>query len=134
MSALKKLSIFPLSFFLALVIAAALPGCSKPAVMMTSTHDLGMASESRLTVLGSPQPSKDKDALCSGDLDKITASTSLDQDQRQKLRSFICGGKDSVSALNHFYYGLPDNKRLELMKAFENHGYDIQNFGCSCGF
>ena len=64
MSALKKLSIFPLSFFLALVIAAALPGCSKPAVMMTSTHDLGMASESRLTVLGSPQPSKDKDALC----------------------------------------------------------------------
>ncbi|MGC8735320.1 MAG: hypothetical protein ACP5SG_00830, partial [Dissulfurimicrobium sp.] len=108
--------------------------CAKPAVLMTSTHELGMANESRLTVLGSPQPSRDKDTLCRGDLSKIMTSASLDPDQQQKLHSFICGGKDSVSALNHFYYGLPDNQRLKLRQAFEHYGYDIQNFGCSCGF
>ena len=129
---LKRCSALPVSLFFALIFV--LSGCAKPAVLMTSTHDLGMASENRLTVLGSPQPSRDKDALCNGDLGKIVSSTSLDTEQQQKLHSFICGGKDSVSALNHFYYGLPDNQRLELKKAFEHYGYDIQNFGCSCGF
>ena len=132
MSALKKYLIFPLGFFLAL--AFVLSGCSKRAVLMTSTHGLGMASESRLTMLGSPEPSKDKDALCGGDLDKIMSSTSLDKGQQQKLRLFICGGKDSVSALNHFYYGLPDKLRMQLSNAFAHYGYGIQNFGCSCGF
>jgi hypothetical protein len=132
MSSFNKHPVFLSVLFLAL--AFVLSGCAKPAVLMTSTHELGMASESRLTVLGSPQPSRDKDTLCRGDLNKIMASTSLDTDQQQKLHSFICGGKDSVSALNHFYYGLPDNQRLELRKAFEHYGYDIQNFGCSCGF
>ena len=58
-------------------------------------------------MLGSPEPSKDKDALCGGDPNKIMASTSLDQDQKQKLHEFICGGKDSVSVLYNFYHGLP---------------------------
>ncbi len=123
MSILKKYQVFLSALFLALALA--LPGCSKRAVLMTSTHGLGMASMDRLTVLGSPGPSKDKDVLCGGNLNKIMASTSLDQDQKQKLHEFICGGKDSVNALYNFYHSLPDNIRLELKEAFGLYGYHI---------
>ena len=89
-----------------------------------------MANKERLTVLGkSGNTSRDKDALCGGDLKKILASTSLDLDQQQKLNSYICGGGNSVKALQDFFFGLPDSSRIQLKRAFELYGYKLQGFG-----
>ena len=128
MSAVKKRLIMPAFFLFVLVLV--LSGCARRAVIVTSTHWLGMASMERLTVLGSTKPSKDRDALCKTYLNKIFASSSLNQGQQQQIRSYICGDKDSVSELYNLYYSLPDNQRIELNKAFSHYGYDVQGFGC----
>ncbi|MDA8161316.1 MAG: hypothetical protein M0022_00195 [Desulfobacteraceae bacterium] len=124
----SKITLFTPALLLAAGIVLA--GCSKPAVILTSKHDLGMASKERLTVLGkSGSSSIDKETLCGGDLNKILGSTSLDPAQQQKLTSYICGGQDSVKALHDFYFSLPDSSRIELKKAFELYGYELQGFG-----
>ncbi len=105
-----------------MTLAIIASGCTKRAVMMTSTHSLGMASMDRLTVLGSTRPSRDKDALCSTYLTKIFDSTSLNKEQRQKIRTYICGGKDSISALYDFCHNLPDDLRIQLKDAFALYG------------
>ena len=101
MSAVKKRLIMPAFFLFVLVLV--LSGCARRAVIVTSTHWLGMASMERLTVLGSTKPSKDRDALCKTYLNKIFASSSLNQGQQQQIRSYICGDKDSVSELYNLY-------------------------------
>jgi hypothetical protein len=128
MSAAKKHLIMPA--FLLFVLVLIFSGCARRAVIVTSTHWLGMASMERLTVLGSTNPSKDRDALCKTYLSKIFASSSLNQGQQQQIRSYICGDKDSVSELYNLYYSLPDDQRIELNKAFAHYGYDVQGFGC----
>lgn len=121
---------FVMSIIFLSAIALAVSGCARRAVIVTSTHWLGMASLERFTVLGSPKPSKDRDALCKTYLTKIFESSSLSQGQKQQLRSYICSDKDSVSELYNFYYSLPDDQRIELNRAFAHYGYYIQGFGC----
>ena len=128
MPILKKLKVPSLSLFL--ILAFVLSGCAKRAVIITSTHWLGMENMERLTVLGSPNPSRDRDALCNTYLKKIFASVSLNQGQQQQIYSYICGDKDSVSELRNLYYSLPDDQRTELNKAFAHYGYAVQGFGC----
>ena len=99
--------------------------CAKPAVVVHTEDGLNMESADRATLLGSNKPSRDKDALCNGDLNKILADSSLDPEQKEKTRSLICGGKDSVSAFRDFYYGLPDNQRIDLRRVFALYGYHI---------
>lgn len=128
MPIVKKRFVMSVIFLFALVLAVS--GCARRAVVVTSTHWLGMASMERLTVLGSPKPSKERDALCKTYLNKIFASASLNQGQQEQIRSYICGDKDSVSELFNLYYSLPDDQRLGLNRAFAHYGYDVQGFGC----
>lgn len=123
----KRLVMYFLSFFILLITFS---GCARRAVIVTSTHWLGMANMERITILGSIKPSKDKDVLCSTYLNKIFASTSLERKQQEQIHSYICGDKDSVSEFYNFYYSLPDEQRIELNRAFAHYGYAVQGYGC----
>ena len=124
----KSLRLIQVIFFMTLAIIAS--GCGQRAVIVTSTHWLGMASLERTTLLGSPEKGKDRQALCNTYLKKILASTSLNQEKRQKIYSYICSDKNYISEFYNFFYNLPDDQRVEIERAFDHYGYYIQGYGC----
>jgi hypothetical protein len=127
MSVIKMCVATPAIFLFALVLI--LSGCAKRAVVIHTTHDLGMANADRVSLLGSSGPNKDIEALCGGDLEKILTASSLDNEQKAKVRLFICGKeKDAVSKFRAFYYSLSDELRIDLMHAFASYGYHIRGF------
>ncbi|UKL13302.1 hypothetical protein [Dissulfurimicrobium hydrothermale] len=130
MSLVKRNVLSMVSIVFLFMAAIVLSGCARRAVIVTSTHWLGMASLERTTLLGSPNKGKDRDALCHTYLKKILASTSLNQGQQQKIYSYACSDKDYVSEFYNFYYSLPDDQRIELDKAFAHYGYYVQGYGC----
>lgn len=127
MSAIKMRWVIQVAFLF--VFAFIFSGCAKPAVVIHTTHDLGMASAERVSILGSTGPSKDIEALCNGDLEKILAASLLNNEQKGKIRFLICGKeKDAVGEFREFYYSLPDELRMDLMHAFATYGYHIRGF------
>lgn len=126
MSVFKAPATVPALFIFGLV--SILSSCARPAVLIHTTHDIGMANAERVSRLGSSGHSKDIAALCSGDLDKILAVSSLNKEQKSQVHSLICGGTDSTKAFRDFYYALPDVSRIDLANAFALYGYHIRGF------
>ncbi|MBX6422354.1 hypothetical protein [Thermosulfurimonas sp. F29] len=69
--------------------------------------------------------------LClKGELRLILRQAHLSPEAQRRLFEAACGPERSTAAFVRAYYGLPEDKRIDLREVLENHGYILNEFPC----
>jgi len=64
------------------------------------------------------------------ELREILQEARLEREEKEALFEAACGPQASATTFLRLYYRLGPEKRLKLRKAFQRHGYSLNDYGC----
>ncbi len=105
-------------------------GCAQHSVLVSKGSPEVRGGYKGVCVLGDLEHTNSVlESLCSGDLEEILDHTSLSFDERDELLRLSCSEDGSAEKVYRFYTRLPDDKKGELVRAFQLYGYHLHGYG-----
>jgi len=123
-------------WFWILVVAAVFAACAPKALYLLDVNEPVIPPDTPQRpwiMVGSRKWGSSKlfRKLCvKGELRVILRQARLSPEAQRRLFEAACGPKRSTAAFVRAYYGLPEDKRIDLREVLENHGYILNEFPC----